>query len=97
MKAKGLVMVLKSEEFVEVLLDVQLTQAEAAEIGVNVVTILNLVYDPDGEIIITALLEGTEAFEISLTNEEVEHVNQFIYDNGIYDEVLEALGLAQAS
>jgi hypothetical protein len=88
MKVKGLGMILKSESFVEVLLDAQLTQSEATELGVNVNAILNLVYDPSGKCIIVAILEGTEMIEISLSEQEIQHVNEFIRDNKIYDEIM---------
>ena len=88
MKVSSLNMIMKDGDFVEVLLNVDLTQQEANELGVNMGTILNLVYDNAGICFLVGILEGGDFIEFDLSDEEIKHANEFIYENGIYVEVM---------
>jgi hypothetical protein len=88
MKVSSLNMILKDGDFAEVLLNIDLTQTEANELGVNMGTILNLLYDDTGFCFAHGILEGGDFIEFDLTEVERNNVNQFIYDNGIYVEVM---------
>lgn len=88
MKVISLNMIMKDGDFVEVLLNIDLTEQEANKFGVNVSAILNLIYDNTGECFLHGILEGVDFIEFNLTKDEKDHINKFIFDNGIFVEVM---------
>jgi hypothetical protein len=89
MKVKTLNMIVKNDQFIDVLLDVSLTLDEIEYYQVQYAPLLCITYDKYAKSIIAGLLEGDELIFIDLTDEERDEINFFLYQNDIMDEVEE--------